>query len=174
MVAVLLVSAVWSIWDDNISRRPWKQYQVEWDHLAYDKYMKDAAEEQKRLNANPEYQKGQKDLAEAQKELDSGRDRSQARRLARRRWSISTTSPTTKIRRCASPSRILTERWYDYNHAIQYKQDPAPYQEPTSTSSTTELAQENIVSDKAKTDLQAVKDQIDEINSKVDRPDRAR
>ena len=55
LVAVLLVSAVWSIWDDNISRRPWKQYQVQWDHLAYDKYMQDAADEQKRLNADPTY-----------------------------------------------------------------------------------------------------------------------
>ncbi len=54
LVAVLLVSAVWSIWDDNISRRPWKQYQVQWDHLAYDKYISDAAEEQKRLNADPD------------------------------------------------------------------------------------------------------------------------
>jgi len=51
MVAVLLVSAVWSIWDDNISRRPWKEYQVKWDRLAYDKYMQDAADEQKRLDA---------------------------------------------------------------------------------------------------------------------------
>src|SRR5258708_37919057 len=72
MVAVLLVSAVWSIWDDNISRRPWKDYQVKWDRLAYDKYMKDADEEQKRLNADPEYQKGSKDLVAAQMELASG------------------------------------------------------------------------------------------------------
>ena len=72
LVAVLLVSAVWSIWDDNISRRPWKQYQVQWDHLAYDKYMQDAADEQKRLNADPTYEKAEKDLAEAQKQLDSG------------------------------------------------------------------------------------------------------
>jgi hypothetical protein len=28
MIAVLLVSAIWAIWDDNISRRPWKEYQV--------------------------------------------------------------------------------------------------------------------------------------------------
>ena len=69
LVAVLLVSAVWSIWDDNISRRPWKQYQVEWDHLAYDKYMKDAADEQKRLDADPEYQKVSKELAAAQKDV---------------------------------------------------------------------------------------------------------
>jgi hypothetical protein len=82
MVAVLLVTSVWSIWDDNISRRPWKQYQVQWDHLAYDKYMNDAAEEQKRLNADPEYQKASKALAEAQKELDSG-DLGEARRFAR-------------------------------------------------------------------------------------------
>src|SRR5271156_5084793 len=72
LVAVLLVSAVWSIWDDNISRRPWKQYQVQWDHLAYDKYMSDAAQEQKRLNADPEYQKGSKALAEARKDLVAG------------------------------------------------------------------------------------------------------
>jgi len=26
MVALLLGAAVWSIWDDNISRRPWKEY----------------------------------------------------------------------------------------------------------------------------------------------------
>jgi len=31
MVALLLAGAVWAIWDDNISRRPWKQYQVEFD-----------------------------------------------------------------------------------------------------------------------------------------------
>src|SRR6266853_1750469 len=68
LVAVLLVSAVWSIWDDNISRRPWKQYQVQWDHLAYDKYMNDAAEEQKRLDADPEYQKASKALVQAQKD----------------------------------------------------------------------------------------------------------
>src|SRR5664280_2429879 len=72
MVAVLLVTAVWSIWDDSISRRPWKEYQVQWDRLAYDKYMKDVADEQKRLDADPEYQKVSKELAQARIERDSG------------------------------------------------------------------------------------------------------
>src|SRR5437868_12385720 len=72
MIAVLMVSAIWAIWDDNISRRPWKQYQVEFDRLAYDKYMKDVADEQKKLNDNPEYVKEIKDLAEAKRQLDSG------------------------------------------------------------------------------------------------------
>ena len=85
MIAVLLVSAIWAIWDDNISRRPWKQYQVEFDRLAYNKYMKDAADEQKRLDADPEYIKDEKDLAEAQKPTRFRRDPAQARRSARRR-----------------------------------------------------------------------------------------
>ena len=80
MVALLLVVSVWSIWDDNISRRPWKQYQVEFDRLAYAKYMKDVDDEQKRLNADPTYQKVVKDLAAAEGELHSGADRRQARR----------------------------------------------------------------------------------------------
>ena len=105
MVAVLLVSAVWSIWDDNISRRPWKDYQVKWDRLAYDKYMKDADEEQKRLNADSEYQKASKELAAAQKELDSGATGPSLPIFARN-WSISRSRLTTKIRWCVSPSRI--------------------------------------------------------------------
>ena len=105
LVAVLLVSAVWSIWDDNISRRPWKQYQVQWDHLAYDKYMQDAADEQKRLNADPTYQKVSKDLAEAQKQARLRRDRSASSPICARSWSISTTLRTTKISWCGSPSR---------------------------------------------------------------------
>src|ERR1700686_1602010 len=73
MVALLLVGAVWAIWDDNISRRPWKEYQVEFDRLAYDKDMKDAAAEQTRLNQDPDYVKLTRDLGAAQAELDSGK-----------------------------------------------------------------------------------------------------
>ena len=53
MVALLLAGAVWAIWDDNISRRPWKQYQVEFDNLAYKKLMGDAADEDARLAKDP-------------------------------------------------------------------------------------------------------------------------
>src|ERR1700719_1113222 len=76
MMAVLLVSAIWAIWDDNISRRPWKEYQVEFDRLAYNKYMKDVADEQKKLEADPEYVKDIKDLAEAQRQLATGETQS--------------------------------------------------------------------------------------------------
>ena len=34
-VGLLLVGSVWSVWDDAISRRPWKKYQAEFSMLAY-------------------------------------------------------------------------------------------------------------------------------------------
>ena len=55
MVALLMVVSIWAIWDDNISRRPWKEYQVEFDQLAFKKYTKDAADEQKKLDADPPF-----------------------------------------------------------------------------------------------------------------------
>ena len=123
MIAVLLVSAIWAIWDDNISRRPWKEYQVEFDRLAYNKYMKDVADEQKKLNDNPEYVKDEKDLTEAR-----------AAASARARLSASSTSSRPqevnlkniaddKDQAVRFTKSMLTERMYDYNHAIQMKED---------------------------------------------------
>src|SRR5271163_4334740 len=72
MIALLLGVAIWAVWDDNVSRRPWKEYQVEFDKLAYDTYMKKASDEQKKLDANPDYVKDIQDLADARRQLDSG------------------------------------------------------------------------------------------------------
>jgi len=165
MVALLLGAAVWSVWDDNVSRRPWKAYQVEFDRLAYQKYMKDAAEEQKVLDADPEYQKTSKELAEAKKELDSG---ATAARLA------SLQSQLKSIREVADDKEqdvrftksFLTEAWYDYNHAIQEKQDPSPYMAEINQLNA-ELAVEQKISDAYKAQVQGIKDQIDAINSRV-------
>ena len=166
MVAVLLVTAVWSIWDDNISRRPWKEYQVQWDRLAYDKYIKDAADEQKRLDADSEYQKVSKELAEARNERDSG---ATADKLAALRGQLTDLNNTAndKDQLVRFTKSYLTERWYDYNHAVQEREDPGPYKKEIDELNA-ELARESIVSDKAKDNLQAVKDQIEAINSKVE------
>src|SRR5271155_4509288 len=166
LVAVLLVSAVWSIWDDNISRRPWKQYQVQWDHLAYDKYMQDAADEQKRLDADPTYQKVSKDLAEAERERDSGENATKLADLRAQLVDLNNTA-NDKDQLVRFTKSYLTERWYDYNHAVQAKEDPAPFKKEIDRLNA-ELADENIVSDKAIANLQAVKDQIEALNSKVD------
>ncbi len=166
MVAVLLVTAVWSIWDDNISRRPWKEYQVKWDRLAYDKYMKDAADEQKRLDGDADYRKVSQDLAAAKKELASG---ATAARLAdlRARLVELNVYADDKDQAVRFTKSFMTERWYDYNHALQEKEDPTRYKNEIDRL-TAELAQENIVSDKAKAEVQAVKDQIEALNSNVD------
>ncbi|HVA80916.1 MAG TPA: c-type cytochrome [Candidatus Binataceae bacterium] len=166
MVALLLVVAVWSIWDDNISRRPWKEYQVEFDRLAYDNYMNDAAGEQKTLDANPVYVKLIKDLAQAQAELNSGQTAAQLADLKARLVGLKVTSDE-KGQAVAFTKSYLTESWYDYNHALQAKEDPTEYKNQIDELDR-ELGQENAVADAAKAALQKVKDQIDAINSRVD------
>src|ERR1700730_75653 len=165
MIAVLLVSAIWAIWDDNISRRPWKQYQVEFDRLAYNKYMKDVADEQKKLNDNPEYVKDEKDLAEAQRQVDSGESQRKLDDLASQEVKLKNVADD-KDQAVRFTKSILTERMYDYNHAIQVKEDPAPIWSDIQKLQK-ELDGENAESDKAKKNLQDVKDQVDKINSQV-------
>src|SRR5208337_4868189 len=126
LVALLLVVSVWSIWDDNISRRPWKQEQVEFDRLAYHKYMKDADAEQARLNQDPDYVKLSKELAAAQAELNSG---ATSRKLDALRAEIKSVREDSddKDQAARFTKSEMTERWYDYNHAIQVGENPAPY-----------------------------------------------
>jgi mono/diheme cytochrome c family protein len=166
MVALLLVVSVWSIWDDNISRRPWKEYQVEFDRLAYDKYMQDAANEQKRLDADPEYQKDEKELAQAEADLGSGATANKLADLNAQltRLNVIADEKDQAVRFTKS---YMTESWYDYNHSLQEKEDPSKYKAQLDQL-TAELNQENLASDKAKADVQAVKDQIDALTSKVD------
>ena len=168
MVAVLLVSAVWAIWDDNISRRPWKQYQVEWDRLAYDKYMKDAADEQKRLNADPDYQKvleGPGRGAEASS--IRARPRRKLEDLRAQLVDLNNIADD-KDQLVRFTKSYLTERWYDYNHAIQYKEDPAPYKSEIDKLERGTRAVKISSPTRPRQDPQAVKDQIEALNSKVD------
>jgi mono/diheme cytochrome c family protein len=165
MIAVLLVTAIWSIWDDNISRRPWKQYQVEFDRLAYNKYMRDVAAEQKKLDADPEYVKDIKELGEANRQLNTGETQRQLDGLESQEVRLKNIADD-KDQAVRFTKSMLTERMYDYNHAIQTKEDPAPIWADIQKLQN-ELAGENAVSDKAKKDLQDVKDQIDKINSRV-------
>lgn len=164
MVALLLGAAVWSIWDDNISRRPWKEYQVEFDRLAYDKYMKDAAAEQKLLDADPQYQKLTKELAQAKAELASG---ATTRKLDELRAQLKTTREVADDKEQAArfTKSFLTERWYDYNHAIQEKQDPSRYMAEINQLNA-QLAVEQKISDAYQAQVQGLKDQIDSITSK--------
>ncbi len=166
MVALLLVGAVWAIWDDNVSRRPWKEYQVEFDRLAYDTYMKDAADEQARLNQDADYVKLTKELAAAQAELDSGATASHLEDL-RAQLRTAKQVADDKDQPVRFTKSELTERWYDYNHAIQQNEDPAPFKKMIDDLDQ-RLQGEQTTSDQAKHQVEDLQSQIEALNSKVD------
>src|SRR3989449_3901946 len=69
---LLFVGALWAIADDNIFRRPWKKWQAEFNRLEI-RRLKDAmADEQKRLDADPEYQAAAKALEDAKRSVTTG------------------------------------------------------------------------------------------------------
>lgn len=164
-VAVLLVVSIWAIWDDNVSRRPWKEYQVEFDELAYNKFMKDAAAEQKKLNANPEYVKLTHDLDEARRQVSSGATTARLDELRAKVNRLKVVADD-KAQVARFTKSTMTERWYDYNHAVQEKEDSAPYWNDIQKLSK-EFAVEQEESNKANKALQSVKDEIEKVNSKV-------
>src|SRR5206468_4405033 len=51
---LLFVGALWAIADDNIFRRPWKKWQAEFNRLEISRLKDAIADEQKRLDANPD------------------------------------------------------------------------------------------------------------------------
>ena len=78
-MGLLLMGTVWSVWDDSVSRRPWKRYQAEFARIAYDKLGADLQAEEERLANDPVYQEATVKLAEAQEQISSGEG---AQRLA--------------------------------------------------------------------------------------------
>ena len=166
MVALLLVGAVWSIWDDNISRRPWKQYGVEFDQLAYNKYMQEAAEQDKLLAQKPEYVQAVKDRAAAKAEVESGATAAKLADLHPQLVALKVTSDE-KDQAVRFTKSELTELWYDYNHAVQVGQDTGPTKARIDKLNA-RLIGEQAILDRALANQQKVQDQIDAINAKVE------
>jgi mono/diheme cytochrome c family protein len=166
MVALLLAAAVWAIWDDNISRRPWKQYQVEFDDLAYKKFMKDAAAEDQRLAKDPQYVNLSKQLATAEEALHSGQTQDQLADL-RAQLTQAKVVADDKDQVARFTKSELTERWYDYNHAIQTNQDARPYKESIDRLNA-RLEGEQAISDQAKNNEDSIKAKIEALNSEVE------
>ena len=166
LVALLIVGAIWSIWDDNISRRPWKEYQVEFYRRAYDQYMKQAQDEQNKLNKNPEYVKLNQQLEQAEKELRSGEVQNQLDKL---HGELEQAKHVTddKDQAVRFTKSELTERWYDYNHAIQTEQDAAPIKAQIDKLMQ-QVAAEQGDADQAKHNQLAIQGKIEALNSKVE------
>src|SRR5712692_5927237 len=72
VVGLLLVGSVWAVWDDYVTRRPWKKYQASFYALAYNKTRNELAQEDQRLQADSAYHEAQAKLTAAQKEFSDG------------------------------------------------------------------------------------------------------
>ena len=83
-VGLLLIGSVWSVWDDAISRRPWKKYQAEFSMLAYNQTLAEIQAEEERLAADSAYQEAMAALESAQADIAGGEGGTASRRAADR------------------------------------------------------------------------------------------
>ena len=115
---LLLISGVWSIWDDYIARRPWKKYQAQFYQLAYNGAWQELTEEEKRLQDDSEYQEAVKKLSEAQAELQSDK-------TSKHLQDLESASAAARVRASDLENSLrlvkseLDVAWYEYEHALQ-------------------------------------------------------
>lgn len=115
-VGLLLAGAVWSIWDDNISRRPWKYYQAVFSEQEQDKLKAEIKQVDDKLDADPAYQQAVKDLAAARQRLDNGDTAKHVKELDAELAKVSVQSNDADLKLRIVKSR-LEEAWYEYESA---------------------------------------------------------
>jgi len=116
-VGLLLAGALWSIWDDNISRRPWKKWQAEFFQLQIDQARRAVRDEEARLARDPQHQDVVRTLSAAEKKLASGETARELKRLrkALEQQKVRTSELDLELRIAKSK---IEEAWYEYDHAI--------------------------------------------------------
>ena len=125
--SLLVVVSIWSIWDDNITRRPWKRFQPQFYRLDYEKARAAYDEEDKKLKADPAYQELVKKLVEEKARLEGGDFGKRLKELKRQ-------EVTADIRFVELDQEVkfikseLEEAWYEYDHAVQTGRNIKPYQ----------------------------------------------
>jgi mono/diheme cytochrome c family protein/predicted nucleic acid-binding Zn-ribbon protein len=162
---LLVVLTLWSFWDDNITRRPWKRYQAQFYRLDYQKAKAAYDEENKKLQSDPAYQDLAKRITVAERSLSSGELRKKLDALTREqtRAQVRYTEQDQEIKFLKSE---LEEAWYEHDHTIQTGGNPKAA-----------LARiEELNREKAKLDPQLeaarqrrdqLKDQIEKLNGSV-------
>jgi mono/diheme cytochrome c family protein len=116
-VGMLLIGGVWAVWDDNISRRPWKKYQVDFSELQIERAKQAVADEDARLAKDPKYQEVSKALSEAQANIAGGEAAKQlaAAEQAGEAARVHVDEQDLALRIVKSK---LEEAWYEYDHAL--------------------------------------------------------
>src|SRR5437870_5303116 len=122
---ILVVLTLWSFWDDNITRRPWKAFQARFYRLDYQKATLAYNEEDKKLQAEPAYQELTKKIAAVQTSLAKGETRKKLESLTQE-------ETQAKVRFAELDQEIkffkseLEEAWYDHDYAVQTGGNPKP------------------------------------------------
>jgi cytochrome c1 len=156
--AVLVVLTLWSFWDDNITRRPWKRYQAQFYRLDYSKAKAAYDEEDKKLQADPAYQELVKKLAAEQASLAKGELGNKLKTLEReeKKAEIRFSELDQEVKFIKSE---LEEAWYEHDHAIQTGGNPK----------LAKAAIEELEKEKAKLDplLEAARQRRDQIREEI-------
>jgi mono/diheme cytochrome c family protein len=116
-VGLLLIGAVWSVWDDNIARRPWKYYQAELDRLEQHRVRDAIRTETERLQHDPTYQQVTTQLAAARARLGRGKTAARLAALEAKQNRLKTLHGDADIKLRIVKSR-LEEAWYEYDTAV--------------------------------------------------------
>jgi mono/diheme cytochrome c family protein len=127
-IALLVALSLWAFWDDNITRRPWKSFQGRFYRLDYSRAKAAYNEEDKKLQADAAYKELSQKLAEAQASLNKGE-------LSRKLAALQKQEEEATVRFKEIDQDVkfikseLEEAWYEFDHAVQEKRDPRPYQQ---------------------------------------------
>ncbi len=121
----LLVTGIWAVWNDNISRRPWKIFQYEFRNLEYQRAQDALAAEQQRLEADPQYQDLQKQLVVARQSLTEGET---AHQIADRQAKLAALEKRLAVvdLDLRFVKSELEEAWYELDHAREFNQPVEP------------------------------------------------
>jgi mono/diheme cytochrome c family protein len=127
-IALLVALSIWAFWDDNITRRPWKSFQSQFFRLDYNKAKTAYEEENKKLQADPNYQELTKKLGAVQSSMERGD-------LAKKLATLEKQEAQATVRFGEIDQEVkfikseLEEAWYEHDHAVQQKRNPKPYME---------------------------------------------
>ncbi len=125
-IALLVALTVWAFWDDNFTRRPWKGVQATFYRLDYNKAKAAYDEEDKKLQADANYQELAKKLAAFRSSLSSG-DLSKKLKALESEESRATVKYQEIDQKVKDVKSELEEAWYEHDHAVQQKRNPKPY-----------------------------------------------
>ena len=127
-IALLVALSIWAFWDDNITRRPWKSFQSQFFRLDYNKAKTAYEDENKKLQADPNYQELTKKLGGVQSSMERGD-------LAKKLATLEKQEAQATVRFSEIDQEVkfikseLEEAWYEHDHAVQQKRNPKPYME---------------------------------------------